>query len=236
MAFDGKIALITGGTGALGRAVVRTFAEAGATVIVPYHREASFADLREELIEFGDRVQGRRADVTEEAEVIGLVNRALEQYGRIDYLFNLVGGYEGGKFLETDLSLWDRMYRLNTLSTLVCTHTVLPRMVDQGSGRIITIGARLALEPPTGSNAYAAAKAAVVSLTQSVAREIRTTGVTINCIVPSTIDTEANRRMMPKADPKRWVKPQAIADLIAFLCTDSGAAINGAVIPVYGQL
>ncbi|HET9017760.1 MAG TPA: SDR family NAD(P)-dependent oxidoreductase, partial [Thermomicrobiaceae bacterium] len=208
---SGKVAIITGGTGALGRAVVRAFAAAGATVVVPYRTEAPFAALRADLGDLAGRVSGREVDVTDEEQVARLVAEVLAAQGRIDLLLNLVGGYAGGRFLETDVALWDRMFQLNFRSTLVCTRAVLPHLVERGSGRVVTIGARLALEPPTGSNAYAAAKAAVVSLTQSVAREIKATGVTINCVAPSTIDTAANRQLMTKADPGRWVKPEAIA-------------------------
>ena len=234
--FTGRVAIVTGGTGALGQVVVREFAAAGAAVVVPYHTAASFEALRAELGDLGTRVSGQAADVTDEREVARLVEGVLAEQGRVDFLLNLVGGYAGGRFLETDVDLWDRMFRLNFRSALLCTRAVLPHLVEQGSGRVVTIGARLALEPPTGSNAYAAAKAAVVSLTQSVARELRTSGVTINCVAPSTIDTAANRRMIAKADPSRWVKPEEIATLIAYLCSEAGGAVNGAVIPIYGQL
>ncbi|HUZ03243.1 MAG TPA: SDR family NAD(P)-dependent oxidoreductase [Thermomicrobiaceae bacterium] len=235
MGFEGRVALVTGGTGALGQAVVPALAAAGATVVVPYRDPDAFAAQQVALGDLGGRVLGRQADVTDEGEVARLVEVVLAEQGRIDFLLNLVGGYAGGRFLDTDVGLWDRMLRLNFRSTLLCTRAVLPHLVARGSGRVVTMGARSALEPSAGSDAYAAAKAAVVSMTQSLGRELRATGVTINCVAPSTIDTEANRRMMPKADPSRWVKPADIAALIAYLCSEAGAAVNGAVIPIYGQ-
>lgn len=235
MSLSNKIAIITGGTGNLGRAVVPMFLDAGATVVVPYRTEASFNALRERVGDDGGRLHGQQVDVTDEAAVAQLVDAVLAEQGRIDFLLNLVGGYEGGKFLETDLDQWDRLFRLNVRPTLVCTRAVLPHLVAQGSGRIITVGARPALEPASGSAAYTAAKATVVSMTRAIAREVRTTGVTINCVVPSTLDTEENRRTM-KGDPARWVRPEQVAALMRYLCSDAAAAINGAVIPVYGQL
>lgn len=236
MSLESKVAIITGGTGDLGRAVVPAFLEAGATVVVPYRRESSFQALRDAVGDAGGRLHGQETDVTDEAAVSRLVDAVLAEHRRIDVLLNLAGGFEGGKFLETGLDQWDRLFQLNFRSALVCTRTVLPHLVEQGSGRIVTIGARTALEPPSGSQAYAVAKAAVVALTRSVAREIRTTGVTMNCVVPSTIDTPDNRQSMPKADPNRWVRAEQIADLLVYLCSDAASAINGAVIPIYGQV
>lgn len=236
MDFTGRIAIITGGTGALGAAAVHAFASSGAAVVVPYRDEGSFGRLCEALGDLATRVEGRRTDVTGAAAVAALVADVIGRHGRIDFLLNLVGGYEGGRFADTDLAQWDRMLALNLRSALVCTHAVLPHLIERGSGRIITIGARSALEPPAGSSAYAASKAAVGAMTQAVAREIRTTGVTINCVAPSTIDTEANRQQLPKADPSRWVQPGDVAALLAYLCSDAAGAINGAVIPIYGQV
>lgn len=236
MDLTGRVAIITGGTGALGTAVVSEFASAGATVVVPYRRESSYAALRQELGDLGARVHGQEADVADQGAVAALVEATLDQHQQIDILLNLVGGYDGGRFAETDLDLWDRMLRLNLRSTVVCTRAVLPHMLERDQGRIVTIGAKSALDPSTGSSAYAAAKAAVISMTQTVAREIRASGVTINCVAPSTIDTEENRRIISRADPSRWVKPSQIAALLRYLCSDAAAAINGAVIPVYGKV
>ena len=235
MSLSNKVAVITGGTGNLGQAVVSAFLDAGATVVVPYRSEASFATLRARVGDDGGRLHGQQVDVTDEAAVARFVDAVLAEHKRIDYLLNLVGGYEGGKFLESDLDQWDRLFQLNVRPTLVCTRTVLPPLVAQGSGRVITVGARTALEPASGSTAYAAAKATVVAMTQAIAREVRTTGVTVNCVVPSTLDTEENRQSM-KGDPSRWVRPEQVAALMLYLCSDAAAAINGAVIPVYGQL
>lgn len=236
MELDGKVAIITGGTGGLGQLAVEAFAEAGATIVVPYRREASYRRLVDQLGERANSVDGFEADLTEEQAVGNLVEGTLDEHGRLDILINLAGGYTGGDFLATGLDTWDTMFDLNFRSCLLCLRAALPSMLEQNSGRIVTIGSRPALEPGAGSSAYATSKAAVIALTRSVAREVRTTGVTVNCLAPSTIDTEENRKAMPKARAEHWVKPEEIASLLLYLCSDAAAAVNGAVIPIYGQL
>jgi len=236
MSLIGTVTMITGGTGQVGRVVVRRFAEAGAQVVVPYRTLAKWEELQAELGPLASQVDGLQADLVDEAAAQRVVARALERHGRIDHLLCLAGGFAGGRFLEAGVDLWDQMLALNLRPTLLALRAVLPHFLERGSGRAVTVGARQALEPSAGASAYAASKAAVIALTQSLARELRGTGVTINCIVPSTIDTEANRRMMPKADPAKWVKPEEVAALLLFLCSPQAEAINGAVIPIYGKL
>ena len=236
MSLTGTVTMITGGTGQVGRVVVRRFAEAGAQVVVPYRTLAKWEELQAELGPLASQVDGLQADLVDEAAVQRVVARALERHGRIDHLLCLAGGFAGGRFLEAGVDLWDQLLALNLRPTLLALRAVLPHFLERGSGRAVTVGARQALEPSAGASAYAASKAAVIALTQSLARELRGTGVTINCIVPSTIDTEANRRMMPKADPSKWVKPEDVAALLLFLCSPQAEAINGAVIPIYGKL
>lgn len=236
MDFSNRVAIVTGGTGAVGRVVTREFVEAGATVVVPYRSEAAFARLRVELGDLSARLEGQEADITDESRVDQFVSAILGRHGRIDYLMNIAGGYAGGAFTSTGIDLWDQMFQTNLRTALLMTHTVLPHLLDRGEGRVITIGSRAALEPAANMSAYTASKAAVIAMTQSVAREIRTGGVTINCVAPSTIDTEASRQAMLKGNPSRWVQPSQIAALLLYLCSDAAAAINGAVIPIYGQL
>ncbi|MCM8748953.1 SDR family oxidoreductase [Thermomicrobiaceae bacterium CFH 74404] len=236
MSFSSSVTMVTGGTGQLGRVVVRRFAEAGSQVVVPYRTPGKWEELQAELGPLTSRVDGLHADLIDEATVQRAVAQALARHGRIDHLLCLAGGFAGGRFLETGIDLWEQMLALNLRPTLLALHAVLPHLVERGSGRVVTVGARQAVEPSAGAPAYAASKAAVIVLTQSLARELRGTGVTINCIVPSTIDTETNRRTMPKADPTKWVKPEEVAALLLFLCSPEAEAINGAVIPIYGKL
>lgn len=236
MDFLNRVAVVTGGTGAVGRVVARELAAAGATVIVPYRNEEAFARLRSEVGDLVTRLEGQETDITDESQVDRFVSTILSRHGRIDFLVNLAGGYAGGAFTSSGIDLWDQMFRANLRTALLMTHAVLPHLLGRGEGRVVTIGSRSALEPSTNASAYAASKAAVITMTQSVAREIRTSGVTINCLAPSTIDTEANREAMPKGNPARWVEPIQLASLILYLCSDAASAINGAVIPIYGQL
>jgi NAD(P)-dependent dehydrogenase (short-subunit alcohol dehydrogenase family) len=236
MDFLNRVAVVTGGTGAGGRVVARELAAAGATVIVPYRNDEAFARLRAEFGDLAARLEGQETDITDESRVDQFVSTILSRHGRIDFLVNMAGGYTGGAFTRSGIGLWDRMFQTNLRTALFMTHSVLPHLLDRGEGRVVTIGSRSALEPSTNASAYAASKAAVIAMTQAVAREIRASGVTINCVAPGTIDTEANREAMPKGNPARWVQPSQLASLILYLCSDAAAAINGAVIPIYGQL
>ena len=231
-----RVALITGGTGGAGPAVVAAFAAQGVTIIAPYRDAAGWAQLQSTLGEHAPRVTGRQTDLTDEAAVGALIADTLDQHGHIDYLLNLAGGFAGGSFIDTRPDVWHAMLALNLQPTLLCTHAVLPHMLARDEGRIVTIGSRPALEPAPNVSAYAAAKAAVVAMTRAIAREIRTTGVTIACVAPSTIDTPANRATMPKADPTKWVTLAQLADLLLYLCSPAASALNGAVIPLYGRL
>jgi len=236
MYLTGTLTLVTGGTGQLGRVVVRRFTEQGARVIVPYRSQEKYLALRSWLGSLAEQVDGWPSDLTDWSAVQQLVTQVIQHHGQIDHVLCLAGGFVGSRFLEAGPDQWDRMHALNVQPTLLTLRATLPYLVERGRGRAVTIGARQALEPSPGASAYAASKAAVILLTQSIARELRGTGVTINCVVPSTIDTETNRQMMPKADPATWVKPESVAALLLFLCSPEAEAINGAVIPVYAKL
>jgi NAD(P)-dependent dehydrogenase (short-subunit alcohol dehydrogenase family) len=186
MDLSNRVAIITGATGASGPAVTRAFAAAGAAVVAPYRNEEAFTRLQAELGDLAARISGQATDITDEAQVRRFVAGSLSRRGRIDFLVNLAGGYADGAFTSTGIDLWDRMFQANLRTVLLMTHAVLPHLLDRGEGRVITVGARHALEPTANASAYTAAKAAVIAMTQSIAREIRTSGVTINCIAPST--------------------------------------------------
>jgi len=222
---DGKVVLVTGGTGSLGKGVVATLVVAGATVVSTSHRP----------VEGPPEVEVEVVDVRDEAAIGPLIARVSERHGRIDGLVCLVGGFAGGAFIQTDRATWSEMLDLNLQSGVTMIRAVLPGMQERSFGRIVTVGARPAVDPAPNVSAYAAAKAAVVTLTRSLGRELRGSGVAINCILPSTIDTPQNREMLPKANPDRWVKPEQIGRVVAFLCSDDAGIINGAPIPVYGD-
>lgn len=223
-ALDNRIILVTGGTGGLGRGVLAALRAESATVVTTAHRPQAIADVQVEV-----------ADLLDPATVAPLVERVLAGHARIDGLVCLVGGFAGGAFIQTDNHTWREMVELNVNTAVNAIHAVLPSMTERGYGRIVTIGSKPAIDPAPNTSAYAAAKASVIALTRSLGRELRGTGVTINCILPSTIDTPANREMLPKADPSKWVTPEQVGRVVAFLCSESAGVIRGAAIPVYGD-
>jgi len=216
--------LITGANGGLGTAVSQEFLAAGAKVIGvarEWKQSARFTTIS--------------GDVTTEAGCESMVKQALE-HGPIDALVHLVGGFAGGSPLtETTDQTWDSMMNVNLRAAFCCIRAALKPMQAAGRGRIVAIGTRMAVEPSPNFAAYAVSKAALVALVKTVAAEGQKFGVTANVVLPSTIDTLANRAAMPKADFSRWVAPQSIAKLLVFLTSDAAADTSGAVIPIYGR-
>jgi NAD(P)-dependent dehydrogenase (short-subunit alcohol dehydrogenase family) len=223
--FAGKSVLVAGGTGALGRAVAWAFVEESANVTVTYHRQ-------EELTA---PIEGYEADVTDESSVRQIVEQILKRHARIDVLVNAVGGYAGGSTLwETAPAVFDQMLSLNLRSGHALSRVIVPVMLKQGSGAIINISSRMALDHGAGAAAYAASKAAALAMMDSLAAELKSTRVRVNSVLPSIFDTPANRKAMPKADFTKWPKPEEIARVILFLCSDDAGLISGAAVPVYG--
>ncbi|MGN6452168.1 MAG: SDR family NAD(P)-dependent oxidoreductase, partial [Steroidobacteraceae bacterium] len=228
-----EVVLVTGGTGALGSAVAGAFLQQGARVAVTYRRRQEFDDLKSAAAANGARLRGHQVDVTDEAQMSSLA-RALEaEFHRLDALVNAAGGYAGAsKLWETESAVLERMLSLNLRSVFVSSRAVLPMMLKRGSGCIVNVAARSAIEPPGGAGAYAASKAAALALMHSLAMDLRGTGIRANSVLPEIIDTAANRRDMPRADFASWTKPEEIARVIVFLCAPESKAINGAAVPV----
>ncbi len=234
--FSGKLVLIAGGTGGLGRAVSLAFLEQGAKLVVTYQQQKEFDDLKRAAGSSAASLQGHRVDVTEEAAVDQLVQRVMTEYGRLDVIVNAVGGYAGGvKFWDMDPKVFERMMALNLRSGYAISRAVVPAMLKQRSGAIINIAAKAAIDHAGGAAAYVASKAAAVAMMDSLAADLKGTGVRVNSILPSIIDTEANRRAMPSADFAQWPKPEDIARVILFLCSDDAKVVHGATVPVYGD-
>lgn len=231
MVLSGKTAVITGGAGGLGRAVVRTFQDAGANVVVADRSAEALAQFPPQATLLPVEV-----DVLDERSVDNLMQATRVRFGRIDALLCLAGGFFGDvPVAETPLEKLREQLDLNLVSAFVCVRAVLPHMIAGGGGVIIGVGARPAVRPVPGAVAYAAAKVGVVKLMESVAEEYREQGVRANVILPSIIDTPANRRAMPDADFSRWVHPEQVAAVLRFLVSDDAAIISGAAIPVYGR-
>lgn len=240
MDFRDKVAIVSGAYGDLGSAVTRKLAEAGARLVLVGHnadRLSALVDeltLSEELIA-GDRVQAVPADVTDVVAVKRVVESALQPFGQIDALFNIVGGWAGGSNVaETDEETWDRMIELNLKSVFVMSRAVLPHMAERGYGKIVNVSSKTATQSGKNRAAYAVAKAAVLKLTEAMAAEFKDTGVNVNAVLPSTIDTEPNRQAMPNADFDKWVTPAEIADAMLWLASEEADPIHGAAVPVYG--
>lgn len=216
---ENRIVVVTGASGALGRVVRARVADAGGT--------AAGIDLKA-----ADGVLG--ADLADAAAVERTMAEIVAKHGRIDALLNIAGGFAMAP--ATDPATWDAMWKMNLVTALNASRAVLPGMLARKSGAIVSVAARAgALPAGAQMGAYAASKAAVIRLTEALSEEAKEQGVRVNCVMPSILDTEANRRSMPKADPARWVAPDALADVLVFLCSDGARAITGASIPVYGR-
>jgi len=234
--FSDKVVLVAGGTGGLGHAVSLAFLSEGAKVVVTYRNEKEFEVLRSAVGANGPSLEGRRVDVADEAAVHQLIDNVFAKYGRLDALVNTVGGYVGGVNLwETEPKLFDQMLTLNLRSGYVLTRAAVPAMLKQGFGAIINVASKAAVDHAAGAAAYAASKAGAVAMMDSLAAEVTGTGVRVNSILPSIIDTEINRKAIPKADFAKWPKPEDIARVILFLCSDEAKVIHGAAVPVYGE-
>ena len=175
-------------------------------------------------------------DVTDENAVTNLIKNLLGRGGRLDALVNTVGGYAGGvRLWELDPKVFEQMLALNLRSGFVLSRAAVPVMLKQGSGSIINVASKAALDHASGAAAYVASKAAAVAMMDSLAADLKGTGVRVNSILPSIIDTDANRKAMPKADFVKWPKPEEIAQVILFLCGDDAKVVHGAALPVYGD-
>ena len=234
--FEGSVVLIAGGTGGLGRAVTSAFLEERANVIVTYRNQAEWDAVKSAVAANAARLVGHSVDVTDEAAVRQLIETILLKHGPLDAMVNTVGGYAGGlKLWETEPKVFEQMLNLNLRSGYVLSRAAVPSMLKQGRGAIVNVAAKAAFDHAAGAAAYAASKAAAVAMLDSLAADLKGTGVRANTILPSIIDTEANRRAMPKADFGKWPKPRDIARVILFLCSDEARVIHGAAIPVYGD-
>ena len=228
MRFSGKTCLVTGAAGNLGQAVAQAFASEGSSLIL--------MDLHEEHLRsvYGGEGAGRRfalADLRDAQSVA----RALPAGTRIDVLCNIAGGFRMGQPVhETSDDTWDLMLGLNAKSVVNCARAVVPGMLAAGGGKIVNVAALAGLSGKANMGAYIASKSAVIRLTETMSAELRDKGINVNCILPSTIDTPQNRKDMPKADPRRWVAPEALAEVVLFLCSEAARAIHGAAIPVNG--
>ena len=230
-----KVALITGGTGCLGRAVTLAMLHEGASVIATYIKKDE-ADALHDAVGPHAHLELLPLDATDESACRALVDGITARHGRLDFLVNAIGGYAGGKPLwETDPRTYQLMLTLNLHAGFNLARIVVPAMLRQKSGAIVNVASKAALDHAAGASAYAASKAATLALFDCLAQDVKGTGVRVNSVLPSIIDTEPNRKAMPDADFSRWPKPEEIAQVILFLCSNEARLIHGAAIPVYGE-
>ena len=230
--FSGKVVLITGGTGALGRAVAQAFGTSNAITVVTYIIDEEMKDVKTKIKTIAELV---KADITKEDQAKNLVSHVIETYDRVDILVNVVGGYLGGKSVaELDETEWDKMMSMNLKSAFLISKHVIPLMVSAKHGKIVHISSKTGLKSDGYDSAYSASKSGLIRLVESISEEVKEDNINVNCILPSTIDTEANRNAMPNSDFSKWVKTEDLANLVLFLCSDEAKLINGAAIPAYG--
>jgi NAD(P)-dependent dehydrogenase (short-subunit alcohol dehydrogenase family) len=227
------VALVAGGTGALGRAVSLAFLEEGAAVAVTYRQPSELETLQKEAGSAASRIDAFSTDVTSDSSVHELVAAIMAKHARLDVLVNAVGGYAAGSPLwETDPQVFDQQFASNFRAGLMLARSAVPAMLKAGRGAIVNVASKAAVDHAAASAAYAASKSAAVAMIDSLAADLKGTGVRANSILPTIIDTEANRKAMPNADFSKWPKAQEIARVILFLCSDDAKLIHGASITV----
>lgn len=235
MDFHGRTAVVTGGTGALGSAVAAELLRLGADVAIPVRADPAAVRLPAELRAAPRAPFLHRADLTRQEDVEAFTAAVEERFGGIDFCVNAAGGFAGGTRLEeTPAADLEAMLQVNLVTAFLMTRRALRSMRRRGAGRIVTVSAMPALAPKAGLGPYAAAKRAVATLTETVAEEVKGSGITANAVAPGIILTAANRAAMPGADTAAWVPPAEIAALIAYLCSDAARSVNGNVIRIAG--
>jgi 3-oxoacyl-[acyl-carrier protein] reductase len=225
---NGKVVVVTGASGALGKVVATVALARGARV-------AGIDYTPSQIPAASNRIELGGVDLSDAAHAKKAIDAAAAHFGRLDALINIAGGFAFEAIAEGDPKTWHRMYALNVLTALNASQSAIPYLAVSTAGRIVNIGAMGALQAGAGMGAYAASKAGVHRLTEALAAEWKGK-ITVNAVLPSTIDTPANRASMPKADFKKWVTPEELAEVILFLASDAASAITGALLPVSGRV
>lgn len=226
-----KNIIITGATGGLGKCVTTLLIQQGATIAAIARNRDDLVKLQAKAQDNPGRIEIFPADITKPDQVKSAFNAIYQKLKRLDALVHLAGGFSGGKSIaETSDEIWQQMQNLNLSAAFYCCREAMSYMTGQQYGKIITISAFAVLQPKTNRAAYSVAKAGVIALTRSLAEEGKAVNVQANCIAPGIIFTDANQTAMPNADTRQWIRPQQIAETIAFLCSPPAEAITGTII------
>ncbi len=228
---DNRTVMITGAAGQLGRAVAAHFANAGARLVLVDQQTDSLQSA------FGSDGQHALvdADLLDGPQLQQAFDAMVQRFDRIDVLCHLAGGFRMGEPVhETTAATWDFLFDLNARALVNTAHVVVPHMIQRGGGKVVTVGAFAAQKGVAQMGAYCASKSSLIRLTEAMSAELKEHGINVNCVLPTLIDTPDNRAAMPDSDPARWVSPQALAEVIAFLASDAARAIHGAALPVSG--
>ncbi len=243
--FFDQVILVTGGTGALGSKVSEAFLKLSPrALIITFRSETEMQELREKILERSNSVQNdnpdtvvkfMKVDITHEIEVKMLISNILEKFGQIHVLTNIVGGYIGGKSVtETSEEEWDKMMSINLKSAFLISKHVLTSMKKKKFGKIVHVSSATGAKANGNDSAYAASKAGLIRLVESMAQEIKGLNININCVLPTIIDTESNRAAMPNSNYSTWIPPQDLAKVICFLSSEESKVINGVALPTRG--
>lgn len=225
---DGKVIVVTGASGALGTVVAEVALKRGARIAGVDHAASDVAPTAQRM-ELGG------VDLSDSAQAAKAIEAAVAHFGKIDALINIAGAFSFETVADGDPKTWQRLHTINVMTALNVSRAAIPHLVASKAGRIVNIGAMGALQAGAGMGPYAASKAAVHRLTEALAAELKGK-VTVNAVLPSTIDTPANRASMPKSDFSKWVTGQELADVILFLASDAASAVTGALLPVSGRV
>jgi NAD(P)-dependent dehydrogenase (short-subunit alcohol dehydrogenase family) len=235
MDLQDKVAIVTGGTGALGSAIVLNILEGGARVAVPYKTRDEWETLQNQAHGAADRMMGDTVDLTDSAAVARFTAGVAAHWGRIDFLVCIAGGFAAGKIHETPDESWDQMFDLNIRTVVLAVRAAVPMMIRQNFGRIVTTSSAAILNGGgAGIAAYAVSKGAVRQLTHILADELKDYNIHAHCILPGTMDTPANRRAMPQADFSKWVGTADVAQVVRFLLSDAAHSVRSVDVPVLG--
>ncbi len=231
-----RVAIVTGGTGALGRSIVSHFLQEGVAVAVPYRDANKLGETRPPFDAPEERLLFHAAHLEKEDDVSRVLQSVVQRFGGIDYLVNAAGGYRGGTPVDQlSVQEWEEMVTMNLHTAFLVSRGALRMMKQAGFGRIVTIAALAGISPGSRRAAYAVSKAGAIALTKAIAEEGKGLGITANAIAPGTIRTEANLASMPGADTSTWVTPEEISRLVLFLCSDEARSITGNVLRITGE-